>query len=160
MLPLQARVDPGAMAIKGYSTFPKLRHYWTLTMILFSVISRTLVGRRSYPSAEKQSVYSTAPAHWASHIENTHWEEVLPFSRETVGVFYSPSRMSWPALVTTQIISTEITYHNSHYFNKIMKVYLHKNIFILYKMCYDCTTIINSFFSKSIVSREFPSCYG
>ena len=26
-----------------------------------------------------------------------------------------------PALVTTQILSTVITYHNSHYFNKIIK---------------------------------------
>ena len=31
----------------------------------FSVIFRTLVGRGSYPSVEKQSVYSTAQANWA-----------------------------------------------------------------------------------------------
>ena len=30
--------------------------------LLFSVISRTLIGGGYYPSAEKQSVYSTAPA--------------------------------------------------------------------------------------------------
>ena len=39
-------------------------------MRLFSVISRTLVGGGSYPSAEKQSVYSTAPADWAKLVWN------------------------------------------------------------------------------------------
>ena len=42
---------------------PKLQHYWNLTVSFFSVIYRTLI------------------------------EGVLPFSREAVGVFYSPS---WP----------------------------------------------------------------
>ena len=37
------RVDLGAMAMKGYSRFPKLQHCWNLTIRLFSVISRTLV---------------------------------------------------------------------------------------------------------------------
>ena len=42
-----------------------------LTIRLFSVISRTfIVGGRSYPSAEKQSVYSTAPADWVSPFRN------------------------------------------------------------------------------------------
>ena len=44
---------------------PKLQHYWNLTIRLFSVISRTLV-RGSYPSAEKQSVYSTVLSDGAS----------------------------------------------------------------------------------------------
>ena len=44
MLPRRARVDLGAMAMKGYSTFPKApQHCWNLTIRLFSVISRTLV---------------------------------------------------------------------------------------------------------------------
>ena len=69
MLPLRARVDLGVMAIKGYSAFPKFQHYWNLTIRLFSVKNRTLiwVGVGSYPSAEKQSVYSTAPANWAMY---------------------------------------------------------------------------------------------
>ena len=47
------------MAMKGYSA------YWNLTIRLFSVIFRALVGGRgSYSSAEVQSVYSTAPADW------------------------------------------------------------------------------------------------
>ena len=40
MLPLRARVDLGAMAMKGYSAFPKAP---ALTIRLFSVISRTFV---------------------------------------------------------------------------------------------------------------------
>ena len=65
MLPLQARVNLGAMAMKGVLHIPpKLQHCWSLTIRLFSVLSRTPVGGGSYPSAEKQSVYSTAPADW------------------------------------------------------------------------------------------------
>ena len=41
-----------------------LLHYWNLTIRLFIVISRTLIGMY-YPSAEMQSVYSTvSPANW------------------------------------------------------------------------------------------------
>ena len=42
MLPLRARVNLVAMAIKHS---PKLLHYWSLTIRLFSVISSTLVWR-------------------------------------------------------------------------------------------------------------------
>ena len=48
------------MSMKGYFVFPK-------TSGLFRALSRTQVGG-SYPSAEKQSVYSTAPADWAIYI--------------------------------------------------------------------------------------------
>ena len=41
----------------------KLERYRSLTIRFFNVIARTLVvGGSSYPSAEMQSVYSTAPA--------------------------------------------------------------------------------------------------
>ena len=50
---------------RGTPHSSKLQHYWNLTIRLFSVISRILVGGGSYPSAEKQFVYSTAPADWA-----------------------------------------------------------------------------------------------
>ena len=48
----------------------------------FSVICRTLVGGGgSYPSAEKQSVYSTAPADWATssltRFVNSYMAKVL-----------------------------------------------------------------------------------
>ena len=61
MLPLRVRVDLRAMALKGTLHSPKLQYYWSLTIRLFSVISRTLVG------------------------------EVLPLCRDAVGVFYSPA---------------------------------------------------------------------
>ena len=44
MLPLRARMNLGVIAVKGYPHSPKLRHYWSLTIRLFSVISRTLVS--------------------------------------------------------------------------------------------------------------------
>ena len=54
---------------QGRSTplFPKILYYWNLTIRLFSVILRTKIGE-SYPSAEMQSVYSTAPADCAKWI--------------------------------------------------------------------------------------------
>ena len=64
MLPLQAKVGLGAMAIKSTPHSPKLQHYWRLTIRLFHVISRTLIMGESYPSAEMQLVYPAAPAEW------------------------------------------------------------------------------------------------
>ena len=54
------------MTMKGYSHSSKLQHYRNVTIRLFSVISKTLVGQGSYPSAEKQSVYSAATADCAN----------------------------------------------------------------------------------------------
>ena len=70
VLPRRARMDLGAMVIKGYSAFPKLRQQWNLIIRLFSVISRTLIMRGFYPSVEMQSMYSTAPADWAHSLLN------------------------------------------------------------------------------------------
>ena len=64
----------------GTSHSPKLLHYWNLTIRLFSVISRTLVGGGYYPSAENQSVYSTAQADWAKQRpESERRNEVCNF---------------------------------------------------------------------------------
>ena len=63
ILPLQVRVDFEAMAMKESSTCTNLQG-WSLTIRLFSVISGHSLGERSYPSAEIQSVYSTASANW------------------------------------------------------------------------------------------------
>ena len=41
---LWVRMDQGAMAIKCTLHSPKLQHYWSFTIRLFNVISRTLVG--------------------------------------------------------------------------------------------------------------------
>ena len=42
-----------------------LQYYWSLTIRLFSVLSGHTL-EESYPSAEMQSMYSTAPAGYAS----------------------------------------------------------------------------------------------
>ena len=57
MLPFRARVDLGTTAMKGYSAFPKAQ-------TSLGVISGHSLGGGSYPSAELQSVYSTALADW------------------------------------------------------------------------------------------------
>ena len=100
----------------------KLQHHWNLSIRLFSVIYtrwkevlpfwRGAVGvfykpRRlshrafifwdgSYPSAEIQSVYSTAPADWAS---GHSLGEVFLLCRDTVGVFNNLSRPGRRALI-------------------------------------------------------------
>ena len=71
MLPLRARVDLGAIAIKGYSTFPKYPASGTSPSDCFvSYPGQSLGG--SYPSAEVLSVYSTAPADWANDSSAKH----------------------------------------------------------------------------------------
>ena len=55
-------MDQGAMTVKEYSEFSNLQLCWYPTIRLLCVLSRTLVWWKSYPSAEKQSVYSRAPA--------------------------------------------------------------------------------------------------
>ena len=57
-------MDLRANAMNGTLHFLKLQHYWSLTIRLFSVISRTLVGGG------------------------------LPLCRDAVSVFYSPSQLS------------------------------------------------------------------
>ena len=65
MLSLQVRVDLRIMTMKGYSPHSSKLQNWNFTIRLFSVISRTLIGGGSYPSAEMQSVNSTALDDWA-----------------------------------------------------------------------------------------------
>ena len=67
----RARVDLGAMAIKGYSAFPKAPaplepHHLTVQRHM----QDTRWGGGSCASAEKQSVYSTTPADWANKFWN------------------------------------------------------------------------------------------
>ena len=58
---------------RGAPHSPKLQHHWNLAIWLFSVISRTVIGGGgSSPSAEVQSVYSTAPADWAKLVMRKH----------------------------------------------------------------------------------------
>ena len=71
MQSLQARVDLGAMAMKGTLQSQKLQHYWNLTITLFSVISRNFVGE-SYSSAEMQST----PVDCASRLGSKPWKQI------------------------------------------------------------------------------------
>ena len=67
VLPHWARVDLGAMAIKGYPYNPKSSRTWTPpSENLVSYPVRSL--GRFYPSAEMQSLYSTVPADWALYL--------------------------------------------------------------------------------------------
>ena len=56
---------------------PKLQHYWSFTIRLFSVISGHSLGE-SFPSAEMQSVYSTVPDDCPSFWR----DEILSLCRE------------------------------------------------------------------------------
>ena len=47
--------------------FPKLQHYWSLTIRLFKVITGHLL-MECYPSAVMQSVYSRAPTDWTDYF--------------------------------------------------------------------------------------------
>ena len=61
----------GSDGNEGTPYYPKIRHYWSFTLRLYSVIYRTLVGR------------------------------ILPLCRDTVRVFYCPSRLCHSGVMTT-----------------------------------------------------------
>ena len=70
MLPFRARVDLVAMTMKGCTAFPKAPaslepHH---QIVWCHIQGNHWVG--VLPSAEVQSVYSTAPADWAIHRVN------------------------------------------------------------------------------------------
>ena len=75
MLPLRARVDLRAMAMKEYTAFPKAPASLepTPSDCLVSYPEHSL--GESYPSSEMLSVYSTVPVDLP-----THWEESCPFA--------------------------------------------------------------------------------
>ena len=64
MLQLWARVDLGAMAMKGVLCIPQSSST-AGTFLSDCLVSYPGHSLGSYPSAEVQSVYSTAPANWA-----------------------------------------------------------------------------------------------
>ena len=77
MLPLRVRVDLGAMAVKGYSTFSKAEASLSDSLMSYP---RRLLGRSDL-SAEMQLVYSTVPENWAKdsisdyymHLKQEYW---------------------------------------------------------------------------------------
>ena len=74
VLPLRIRVDLGVMAINWYTLhFPKVQPYRNLTIRLFIVIDGTLVGG------------------------------ILPLCRDTIDVFYSPSRLGKHHFLSTNV---------------------------------------------------------
>ena len=65
VLPFQARVDLLAMAMKGYSVFPKASASMEPHQQIVQCHIHDSHGGVSYLSAETQSVYFIAPADWA-----------------------------------------------------------------------------------------------
>ena len=60
-----SQCEPGS---EGYEKVPRIPQSSGITGVSsLGVISRTLVGGRSYPSAEMQSVYCTTPTDWAKN---------------------------------------------------------------------------------------------
>ena len=119
---------------RGTPHSPKLQLCWKLSIRLFSVISRTLFGG-SYPSAEVQSVYSTAPADWA--IQNLSLTIRLvnviralfvgggfPFWRDAVGVFFSISRFCFEWIVLIELLISNSNAWNHLTVNKLALTFL------------------------------------
>ena len=80
MLPLWARVDLGAMAVKGYSAF--LKASAILEPHYLCHIQDTRCGGWSYPFAEVLSVYSTAPADWTRLLFLVIWNHIIPWKKK------------------------------------------------------------------------------
>ena len=76
VLQLYARVDKGVMAIKGYFTFPKLQHHWSLSIRLFRVIYPGHSLGKSYLCRGAVSVFYNlirlgyCPCSWGCRM---HW---------------------------------------------------------------------------------------
>ena len=81
MIPLQAGVDLGAIAMKWYSEFPKSPTSLKTHPQIVSYHIKTLVVRVSYPSAEKQSVYSRAQDDWVTGHRLGGWGFLTPLQR-------------------------------------------------------------------------------
>ena len=90
---------------RGTPHSPNLQS-WSLTIKLFNVISRTPIGKGSYPSAEIQSLYSTAPADWAGFEEKIMKAVCYSYKIPTLTLFicshlryismsYSSHLLSW-----------------------------------------------------------------
>ena len=69
------------MAMKGFSAYPKLEYYWSITIRLLNVISWTLVWE-VLPLCEMQTVHSTTLANWAKrNLHHLTEKEVSETSR-------------------------------------------------------------------------------
>ena len=80
MLTLWDTVDMGAMAMNGYSAFPNSPALLERHHQMSSGYHEYTFVVGSYPSAEKQLVYSTALAEWAKILVNslsTHIDTII-----------------------------------------------------------------------------------
>ena len=80
------------MEWRGTPYSPKLQG-WNLAIRLFNVKSKSLVGVGSYPSAETQSVYFTAPA------------DLVVSSSCFTGEFSGSVRVGWNLVVSLGLLS-------------------------------------------------------
>ena len=95
-LSLRLRLDLGAMAMKGYSAFPKLQHYWNLTIRFFVSYIRTLVVFVCvFFTADMQSVYFTALADWVLGIISLRAHHI-----DKIRTWHKITRKSWFAIKT------------------------------------------------------------
>ena len=106
ILSLRVRVDPGAMAMKGTPHSSNLQNYWNLTIRLFNIISRTLVGVN------------------------------FPLSRGAVSVFYSLSRLGKCVYVCVCVcvcvwirFSLLLLWHINYFLKTFWETFLHKERF-------------------------------
>ena len=95
VLPLQGSVNLGEMTINGYSAFPRLQHFWSHSIKLFRVISRTLVEGVLHLCKDAGVVFNSSS--WLG--QRTLVEGILPFCKDAVDVFYSPSRLGHRTVV-------------------------------------------------------------
>ena len=80
---------------------PKPVYYWNLTIRLFSVIFRTHVEWGLTPSAEKQSVYSTAPPSRHRNLSCVYRLSKTEFSLARGDIIQPAFAISWSSLVTS-----------------------------------------------------------
>ena len=92
--PFWARVDLGVMAMKECSTFPKNLHHWSLTIRLFSAISRTLIsGVGSLTTLQRCNWYILQPQ------PTKQWTTIVCI------YIYTYSHSQSDCLVVSQLIS-------------------------------------------------------
>ena len=117
MVPLQVRVGLRIMAINGCSHFPKLQHYWSLTIRLLSVISRTLVRKVLPLCWDAVGVFCSSS--WLGQVfgvvtwSYNHLRRVIIWSHIDMYKSFVFDRKSWNHLTVgkTFVLDGNIWYH-------------------------------------------------
>ena len=112
--------EPGSDGNEGVLLhFPNLQYYWSLSIRLFIVISRTLVGDGLTP-LQRSCCCNLQPQPTWQVINRTLIGVVLPLCRDAVGIFYSQSSFICPQLNSfkycylTLVILLHIIYSFAH----------------------------------------------